>query len=59
MGFEADTPEKLQKHVHLMRLGQRSGLKVIDEQTHFFPGMGLHSKEMKHENGLYFLYLCV
>ena len=33
IGFEADKPEILQKHAHLMTFGQRFGLTVIDEQT--------------------------
>ena len=38
---------------------QRSGLKVINEQTHFILVMRLHSTEMMQESVLYFLCLCV
>ena len=37
MEFEADTEEKLQKiGLSYETVRQRSGLKVIDEQTHIF-----------------------
>ena len=36
MVFEADTSENLQKHAHLVRLLDRSGLTATDEPTHIF-----------------------
>ena len=38
---------------------QNSGLKVIDEQTHFIPVKGLHRKKMKRQSRLDCLCLFV
>ena len=49
MRFEADTPQKLLKYAHLTKFpDKKADLKVIDEQTHFSPGMGSHSKGSQH-----------
>ena len=49
MKFEAGTPQKLLKYVHLTKCPDiKTDLKVIDEQTHFSPGMGSHNKGSQH-----------
>ena len=56
MEFEADTTECPPYET----FAQISGLKVIDEQTHLFPGMRLHSKVMKHKKlAIFLMFVCL
>ena len=60
MEFEADTSEIIETCPPYETFGQISGLKVIDEQTHFFPGMGLHREVMKHKKlAIFLMFVCL
>ena len=55
MKFEADTPQKILKNAHLTIFpDKKADLKVIDEQTHFAPGMGSFRKPSRGPNNYMF-----